>query len=489
MVAALSATGCGLWGRIPNPLRAGDPQTLAPESPARPWQPGPAGDTAPVTTALTAPQNGSRSTSEERDRAYDLPALIDLGLGENPDTRNAWEAARTAAARYGGSLEPYFPRLSANAVVSPNERILFQDTPETLVIHQDTYEPQVVLTYTLLDFGRRAADAELTRQRLVAANFAFDRELQRVVFEVERAYFLLDAALGLERASVQNVDLAHKVREAADQRLAVGLATRPDALLSQQVETRALYELESAHAAVRSAQANLARTLGRPATQSPRIDPIGDRPIPSELSASVESLIAGAVAERPDLAARAADVRASEAAVEREKASFWPELGFEGRYGEAFWDYTVQNSNRIRNNEPTYSTLLRFDWDIFRGFGRENAVRAATSDSERARAQLEASQLDASVEVWSAYYDNLAAARQLEFAKTLLASSEDTYQATLTSYQNGLSDIVALLTAERDLATARYTLVRSRADLLTSAARLAFAAGTIAPRPAATSPP
>ena len=83
--------------------------------------------------------------------------------------------------------------------------------------------------------------------------------------------------------------------------------------------------------------------------------------------------------------------------------------------------------------------------------------------------------------VWSAYYDHLAAVRKLAYAETLLASSQDTYDATFRSYGMGLSDIVALLTAERDLSTARYTLVRSRAELLVSAARLAYAAGTVAP--------
>src|SRR5262249_26489020 len=196
------------------------------------------------------------------------------------------------------------------------------------------------------------------RQRLVAANFDFDRALQRVVFEVERSFFTLDAALALERAAIENVDLARKVREAADRRLAAGLATRPDALLAQQVETRALYELESARAAVHGAQASLARTLGRPATRAPRIQPLADLPVPPEVSRSVEALVESAIAARPDLAAHAAEVRASEATIEREKASFWPEIGFEGRYAENFWDYTVQSGGRTRNSEPTYATIF-----------------------------------------------------------------------------------------------------------------------------------
>jgi outer membrane protein TolC len=56
----------------------------------------------------------------------------------------------------------------------------------------------------------------------------------------------------------------------------------------------------------------------------------------------------------------------------------------------------------------------------------------------------------------------------------------------LTSYKNGLGTIVELLTAERNLARARTTLVESRAEVLNAAAALAFAAGDKAVGPART---
>ena len=39
--------------------------------------------------------------------------------------------------------------------------------------------------------------------------------------------------------------------------------------------------------------------------------------------------------------------------------------------------------------------------------------------------------------------------------------------------------IVDLLTAERDLASARYTMIQSTADLLTSSAAVAYAVGGV----------
>ena len=40
---------------------------------------------------------------------YDLPALIDIALSNNPDTQQTWEQARAAAAAYGASRAPYYP--------------------------------------------------------------------------------------------------------------------------------------------------------------------------------------------------------------------------------------------------------------------------------------------------------------------------------------------------------------------------------------------
>jgi len=367
--------------------------------------------------------------------------------------------------------------VAAQAAVSPHTRFLREGETDTVTIRQDSYEPRLVLTYTLLDFGRRAQSAELAYQRLLAASFAFNRRLQEVVFSVEHGYYMLDAAQGLERAAQRNVDLARTVLAAADQRFAVGLATRPEVLLAKQVETRAVYDLENAHVGVKNAEAELALTLGIPANRPLAIESLDRQPLPADLGDAVDSLIDAALAQRPDLAGRVAELRAADAAVERAKADFLPRVGFRGHYGESIWDYTFGDSARRHSSEPTYATVFTFDWDLFRGFDRLNAMREAEADVGAARAALARTQLDAIAEVWRAYYDYRAAVRKLAFADALLAASQEAYEATLKTYQVGLSDIVELLAAERDLATARYTLVLSRAELLTTAARVAYAAG------------
>ena len=69
-----------------------------------------------------------------------------------------------------------------------------------------------------------------------------------------------------------------------------------------------------------------------------------------------------------------------------------------------------------------------------------------------------------------------------QYAEALLAASRSAHDSNLRSFNNGLATIVDLLSAERDLADAKYTMVGSRADVLVSAAAVAYATGAIPPQ-------
>src|SRR5262249_57534232 len=80
-------------------------------------------------------------------------------------------------------------------------------------------------------------------------------------------------------------------------------------------------------------------------------------------------------------------------------------------------------------------------------------------------------------DVVKSYADAKTAAGKYEFTTALLAAATESYQATLETYRNGLGDFVELLAAERELARARFTIIASKAELLTASAALAYSAG------------
>jgi outer membrane protein len=413
-------------------------------------------------------------TSQE----YDLPQVLDIAISNNPETQQAWSAARSAAARFGAAQAPYYPQVGLSSDNGYQRTIL--ELPGTFgVLKQWQADPILAMNWTLIDFGRRKSASDGALDRLVASNLAFNRSIQDVVFSAESAFYALDAADGAVIAAEQNLKLAETDLDAVQQRVDLGLATEPQLLLAKETLAQSRFDLANAQLIVHDAQAQLAVALGVPADPPVKITGIEAQALPNELNRSVEALIDEARKERPDLAARAATLRASEADVREADAQFFPIVGLSTSYGENLWNFTFQTPPTVQIGQPQYSALLTLRWDIFTGFGRLNDLRRAQNDREVARAELKTAEIGTIAEMWRAYFELDSSRSKYAFAQSLVAASEESYNANLETYRQGLSTIVELLTAERDLASARYTFIQSKAQLLTSYAAVAYAAGAV----------
>ncbi|MGH7334932.1 MAG: TolC family protein [Candidatus Rokuibacteriota bacterium] len=463
--------GCASWSI------ARDPYPSAPASAATAWTPPP--QARSERTLATAGRVGP-PVKVDPDLVYGLADLIDLAHRANPDTRRTWEEARTAAAQLGRAQAPYYPTLTflANGGTS---RVADQAPAPlgTFTIEGPSATPALQLTWIIVDFGRRSSTVERSSQQLTQANLTFNRKLQEVAFSVSRNYFGLDASRARVTAARVTLESAMAVEDAVTARLAQGLATRPDLLLARQERARAAYEVEDAFGAVADAQAALAESLGISPTVPMRVADLSALPLPGGLAESVEQVIDRALGRRPDLAARLAALRAREAETSRARAAFLPQLFFSGSVNQALQRYRAGPPfGTFSMNETEYGAFLNFEWKLFDGFERENALREATSQREAAQAELAALELRTIREVWKAYADVKTALRKHAFALALLAASEEAYASTLESYRSaGLATVIDLLAAQRDLARARTTEIQSRAELLTASAALSFAAG------------
>jgi outer membrane protein TolC len=165
--------------------------------------------------------------------------------------------------------------------------------------------------------------------------------------------------------------------------------------------------------------------------------------------------------------------------VSQARAQFWPVVGLSGNYGENVWNFTLQTPRTVQTGQPQYAAMVTVNWDAFTGFRRLNDLRQAEADSQAARAELDSLEIDVAAQVWRAYYEFDSSLSKYAYAKSLLAATEEAYEANLATYRQGLSTIVELLTAQRDLANARYTLIQSKAELLTAYSAVAHAAGSI----------
>src|SRR5262245_39848786 len=471
--AAAGVLACSSLAQLPD--RRLDAR--APASTSQPWTPEPdLRETYSLPEDARAPVSLPSDAPAPPSGVYDLPALVDLALGQNPATRAAWETARASEAGLGRAKAEDYPHVRLSAYGGLNN-FPFPIPNETFEIHNRLALPQVEVAYTLLDFGRRSATAEQAKQQLIAANFAFNRAMQEVVFGVQRAFYALGAARSSVEAATKNLELARINGEVAEERLKVGLATRPAVLLTRQAEAESVYELESAKSAVETARAELATAVGIRADVPLDVDTLEHQPLPDALPNRLDELVDTAISKRPDLAAKVASLRAHEAALAKAKAAWFPEVGLMGEFGEAFWSYKVQGFPRQNSSTNDYTTLLTFKWDLFTGFDRPYAIRQAEAQVETSHAELRGAELGTIDAVWRAYYEFQSARERQRYAEALLRASEEAYAANLETYREGLSTISDLLTADRDLARARYTVIRAKTDYLNAAAAVDYAVG------------
>jgi outer membrane protein len=442
----------------------------------RPWMPPVSVSVATSRLEKVYALDETKAAQSLRGQVYDLPGLVDLALRTNPQTQRAWYAAQAADAQLGQSQAANYPKIYGTGE-GGYLKLPIQFPGQTLVIRNEAFLPQIKVSYDLLDFGRTRATERSAREQLIATNFAFNRAIQDVVFSVEKAYYVLSAAKASVSAAQANLKLAQTSLGAIQERHQMGLATKPQILLAKQVEAQAVYDLENAKSMVHDAQAGLCAAIGVPADVAINVQSLDHERVPTSLGEDVERLTDDAVKKRPDIAAQIAAVRAGDATIDRARSEFYPEVELGGNYGQIIWSYTVNGGHTQDLNQPFYGALLSLRWDLFTGFDRYYGVQKAMAQRNAARSELKSLQLNVIATVWTAYYDFRSARKKYDASETLVAASEESYSANLESHRHGLATITDLISAERDLMAARYTLVQNKAELLVSSSALVHAVG------------
>jgi outer membrane protein TolC len=472
-LAPLLLAGCMAYAPLAN----------APPSADRAWR-GP--DLQRVSTELGAERHSEvpeRATIDAQ-KAYELDELIDLAQRTNPETRVAWEKVRQAALATGIAEATYYPKLAAAATAAIASVPL--PIPETVVpggVFRSKTQfaiPALSLEWLLLDFGRRGATVDAARALTAEANAGFNAKHQEVVFGVTREFYALTAARGKLNASQAAYDSARTLAEAVAARKERGLATRPEFLQAEEAAAKAAYDLEDATTAETDARMALLETVGIGPSTPIEIADVSQRPLPPELSESVDGAVDRALAQRPDLIALLAEVQAKRAAVRGARADYWPRLAARGEYGGNFGELAIDHGSYQSVSEYQYTVGMRFEWDLFEGFARRNKVNLAQSQQRAAESELAHAREKTVRQVWKAYNDAKVALAKERAASALLAASEKSWSATLESYQHGLATFPDVRDSERSLAQARALDQAARAEAWTRAAAFAVSTGDLA---------
>src|SRR5262245_18546686 len=147
-------------------------------------------------------------------------------------------------------------------------------------------------------------------------------------------------------------------------------------------------------------------------------------PIPPGADESVDDAVDRALAQRPDLLAGLATLRAKEAEVGHARADFFPKLGVRAATGRNIGRISIQGTPDLAVDAQQWDAGLRFEWTLFEGFERRNKLSLAESAQRVAADVLTLARDKAVREVWKAYNETKVALARQQAAAALLAASE-----------------------------------------------------------------
>ncbi len=412
---------------------------------------------------------------------YTLAELIDIAEHNNPRTRIVWERAKQKADELGIAKSAYYPVLAGVAAFS-DERII-NPFPKPLaprgytMVEIPAVVPEVTLDYLIFDFGKREAKVDAATAGKLAAGAHFIQTNQQVAFSVASAYYKLLTQQERLEAAQQTLKTAQTTQEAAQAQLLNGRSTLPDVLNARAETSQAVFDLESADGDEKIARVTLTEALGVEPSPDITIDGQKNAPLPDALTMPIDALIDRAMTDRPDLMAQAAQIRAADDAIRSAKSEYLPKIVLSANAAQTSIWPTVDYGQLGNASEPTWSAALAVEWRLFDGGARKNELATAKSQKRD----------QATREVWTTYIAFRSALRKQQAAVALLDSANSSYSASLEAYKYGVKNLIDVVTAERQLAQARYSSVSARSQLFLEAVDLEFSTGNLLrPQPPAT---
>lgn len=393
-----------------------------------------------------------------------LEQAIDLAWLHSPALAQRLGAVDIAESAERTTIGAFIPSLSFSTGASLSSTERFNPTTNTTVSgSNDSYNASLSTGVDIFSGGRRFAQRSQAQAQRASAEASVVEQRFAVSLAVKRAFFDVLRGDELIRVADARVERAQRGLYAAQQRLAVGSATRSDSL-------RARLELNQARQAVlqaRNQRRAAAYTLGSlvgvngPVSASPE-ESLEHRP----LAISDEELRRIVLEESPAVITAETNVHSNEAAVSVSRAQYYPSLRASGGYT---WNNQAPS---FAGGRKSWNTGLSLSYPIFNGFSREDANERANVNLRVARIQLEDSRLQALAGLEQAIDALRLAEEQIDLSTEALRVAQEDLRVVETRYANNASTILDQITSQVAVAEAEQSLIAARYDYQVARAQL-----------------
>lgn len=467
---------------------ARDPFALAPSTPYSSWSPMKGNQLISSKYCQTILPT-TFNTSE-----MSLAELLDIALQNNPSTKQTWAMARASAAQYGQSLAPFYPNIgfsgfffreragfpqSGIPTVAAGAPTTIDESVSAGVATQYFTEtgPDVLLSYTLFDFGQRTAASLAAREALYYADMNHNQQIQTVLQTVMSDYYDYLYQIAVQKADEANLANAQMALEAANEKFALGLAALGDVAQARTQFLQSKINLTTQKQQVENAFAQLAVDLGLPANVPFRVQPLPDQVIADPILDNIDSLVSVAQEQRQDFLAAQSNLRSKEASLLQAQRSMLPVITTQLSTGRYWFN---KNQHELVNH---WTAVLGVSFPIFDGFLYRNQIKSAEANVELSKAQLMQSELSLIQQVTTAHMGVKTSAANLGDSNEYLKAAELEFNIALTSYKVGTMTILDVIQAQSSVADARSKKASAQKNWFLSLANIAYATGSLCATP------
>lgn len=421
---------------------------------------------------LAEPGAASTPTDPPPER-WRAEQAVQFALAHSPDARAAGERIRAAEADIRVTRAAFLPQLGVSGEYGRtdnpmysfgnilNQGLFTSDIDFNDPGITDTLQARATLQYRVYNGGQdRAA---LTAAEAQAEAREHDRAAvrSRLGYEVVRAFHTIRQAEDTVSARQSAVAAITASLEVARTRHAAGTLLREEVLNLEVQQARAEEQRIQARHGLELARRGFSNLLGLSGGEV-RLDPAG-----SEAQAVPDALSA---ADRPELAAMAATVRAFEAEVDRAGAGHRPTT-------DAFASYQTETGLEHDGSGNSWLAGVRLNYTLFDGRRTDAALARATARLAGARAEQRKLQLAVELEAEQARLALAQEEERLKVTARMVAAATESARLARLRFQEGVLLASDLIDTENRLTDARISHALATAARAMAVADLRRAVG------------
>ncbi len=393
-----------------------------------------------------------------------------IALQNHPRIASAALTADASKAAVNEVRSAYYPTLSGNVTgVGAEHNSTLSSGFVTTSSMYSRGATGVVASQLLTDFGRTSSLEQTAKLRNASQNQNVTNIRAQVLVDVKEAYYAALAAESVLKVAQETLNLRRVTLRQVRALAQSALRSTVDVSFAEVNVSQAELDVFRAENDAKASHARLSAALGYDRDQS---FSLADEGLPPALNPDVDTLIAEALRDRPDLAALQLSRDALERFAEAEKRLRNPAITAAAAAGVA-----PVRDPRI---QETYSGAgININIPVLNGGLFKARRQEAESHVAAASKDVQDLSVEISRDVRIAWLDATDAFRRLDVTARMVAEANEALRLAQARYDNALGSIVELSQAQLNQTSAEIASASAKYEYLSRRAALDYAIGAL----------